>query len=125
MAHFAELDENNIVLRVIVISNDDLLDEDGQEHESLGIQVCRNIFGPETNWVQTSYNNTFRKKYAGIGDKYEPLADVFYFPHSPFPSWTLNENFDWRPPTPYPSDGKQYEWGESTLSWVEVPVTGE
>ena len=120
MAHFAELDENNIVLRVVVISNDDLVGENSQESEALGIQVCRKIFGAGTNWAQTSYNGNFRKKYAGIGDKYEPAADVFYWPEAPFPSWTLDSNFDWQPPTPMPTDGKRYSWDEESLSWVEV-----
>ena len=125
MAHFAELDENSIVLRVIVISNDDLLDENGVEQEALGLAVCRNIFGPETNWVQTSYNHTFRRKYAGIGDKFDAEANLFYNPIAPFPSWTLDSEFNWNPPTPYPTDGKIYEWNEETLTWVEVPEAGE
>lgn len=83
MAHFAELDENNNVTRVVVINNADLLDEHGNENEELGIQVCRNIFGEQTNWVQTSYNSRFREKYAGIGDKYDPSADVFFNPKKP------------------------------------------
>lgn len=124
MAHFAELDQNNIVLRVIVISNEDLIDGNGQEQESLGIQVCHNIFGADTNWVQTSYNSTFRKKYAGIGDKYDVAANVFYPSVAPHPSWVLNSNFDWEAPIPMPSDGKGYTWNESTLSWDEVPEAG-
>ena len=120
MAHFAELDSNNIVQRVIVISNDDLVDENGQESEGLGIQVCLNIFGSDTNWVQTSYNGNFRKKYAGIGDKYDATADVFYSPEAPFPSWTLDSNFDWRAPIAMPVDEKNYAWDEESLSWVEV-----
>lgn len=122
MAHFAQLNSNSIVQQVIVISNDDLLDSNGVEQESIGIQVCRSIFGPNTNWVQTSYNGNFRKKYAGIGDKFVSEADVFYNPIAPFPSWTLNGNYDWQPPTPMPTDGKAYDWDESTLSWVEIPA---
>ena len=120
MAHFAQIDEQNIVTQVIVISNDDMLDENGQEKESLGIQVCRAICGTETNWVQTSYNNNFRKRYAVIGDVYDADSDVFYSPVGPFPSWALDENFDWQPPTPMPTDGKPYDWDEELLEWVEV-----
>lgn len=122
MAHFAELDANNIVTRVIVVSNDDLLDGDGVEQESLGVAVCRAICGADTTWVQTSYNNNFRKQYAGIGDKYVPDADLFYNPVSPFPSWSLDSNYDWQPPTPMPDDGKPYYWDEPTLAWVEIVV---
>jgi hypothetical protein len=125
MAHFAELDANNIVTRVVVISNDDLKDENGNEVESLGVAVCHNIFGPKTTWVQTSYNGNFRKRYAGTGDKYEPTADLFYSPNSPYPSWTLDANYDWQPPTPKPADGKLYEWDEPTLAWVEVVLPEE
>jgi len=124
MAHFAQLN-NNIVTQVIVISNADLLDENGVEQETLGIQVCRNIFGPDTNWAQTSYNGNFRKKYAAIGDAYSPDANVFYNPNPPYPSWTLDANYDWQPPTPKPDDGKEYVWDEPTLAWIEVTSPSE
>lgn len=120
MAHFAELDNNNTVLRVVVISNQDLLDKDGQEKEELGIQVCRSIFGDTTTWVQTSYNNNFRKTYAGIGYKYEPSVDVFYNPVPPFSSWVLDSNYDWQPPIPRPIDDGTYVWNEPGLSWTLV-----
>lgn len=127
MAHFAELDANNNVLRVIVVSNADMIDDNGDEQEALGIAVCQAVCGADTTWVQTSYNNNFRKKYAGIGDKFDALADVFYNPVAPYPSWTLDEQFDWQAPTPYPSDGKMYAWDEPSLSWVEIvlPEAGE
>lgn len=80
MAHFAELDANNIVLRVLVVSNDDITDENGQEQEHLGISFMQGLLGPDTRWVQTSYNGNFRGKYAGIGDTYDPVADVFVSP---------------------------------------------
>ena len=125
MAHFAELDQDNIVTRVIVISNADIVDGDGVEQEALGVAVCRAICGAETNWVQTSYNSNFRKQYAGVGMKYEADADLFYNPVSPYPSWVLDENFDWQPPTPMPDDGKPYSWDEDSLSWVEIVVPDE
>lgn len=80
MAHFAELDANNIVLRVLVVSNDDITDEAGLEQEELGISFLQGLLGPDTRWVQTSYNGNFRGKYAGIGDTYDPVVDVFVSP---------------------------------------------
>ena len=80
MAHFAELNENNVVLRVVVVSNDDITDENGVEQEQLGIAFMKNLLGPETRWVQTSYNGNFRGKYTGAGDIYDPIADVFKEP---------------------------------------------
>lgn len=121
MAHFAKLDSNNIVTDVIVISNDDLLDENGVEQESLGIKVCKNIFGSKTKWVQTSYTGSFRKQYAGVGAKYDKDNDVFIAP-KPFESWILDENFDWQPPIEYPDDGKPYMWDENTMGWIEIEL---
>lgn len=77
MAHFAKLDENNKVIQVIVVSNNDILDENGKENEDIGIAFCRMIQGPNTNWRQTSYNNNFRGRYAGIGMYYDSIADEF------------------------------------------------
>ena len=93
MAHFAEIDSNldNVVLRVIVIGNEDILDENGEESEALGIAFCKNLFGEETEWVQTSYNNTFRKNYAGAGWMYDEGRDAF-IPPQPYPSWTLDDD---------------------------------
>ena len=120
MAHFARLDENNVVTTVIVISNGDLTDDDGNEVESLGVAVCETQVGPGP-WVQTSYNGNFRKRYAAIGFTYDAHADVF-ISRQPYPSWVLNENYDWQAPTPMPTDGKLYTWNEDSLTWVEVPV---
>ena len=75
MAHFAELNENNVVLRVIVVHNNDTHDENGVEQESLGQAFCTNLFGG--NWKQTSYNGNMRKNYAGIGFTYDPVLDEF------------------------------------------------
>lgn len=77
MAHFAEIDSNNIVQQVIVVNNDILLDENGIEQESKGVQFCKETFGEHTNWVQTSYNSSFRGRYAGAGMKYDSVADEF------------------------------------------------
>jgi hypothetical protein len=118
MAHFAELDENNIVLRVTVVANEVLLDENGIEQESLGLKHLEHLGG---RWVQTSYNHNIRGRFAGIGMYYDAQKDLFYDPIKPFNSWTLNENNgEWESPTPYPSDEKRYEWNEDSLSWIEI-----
>lgn len=81
MAHFAQLDDNNLVMQVIVIDNSSILDELGKESEALGIQICKSIFGENTKWLQTSYNNKFRGVYAGIGFTYNPELDIFIQPY--------------------------------------------
>jgi hypothetical protein len=80
MAHFAELDSNNVVLRVLVVSNDDITDENGQEQESLGVTFLQRILGADSRWMQTSYNGNFRGRYAGIGYTYDPVIDEFVEP---------------------------------------------
>ncbi len=90
MAHFAELDENNIVLRVVVVSNEMLL-EDGQESEAKGIAFCKQLFGEDTIWMQTSYNGSKRKNYAGIGFVYDQPRDAFIAPQPEGDGWTLDE----------------------------------
>ena len=118
MAHFAQLDENNVVTQVIVIHNNELLDN-GVESEAKGIAFCQSLF-PGTNWKQTSYNANTRKNYAGIGFTYDAGRDAF-IPPKPYPSWVLNEaTCRWDAPVPMPDDGKLYRWDEETLSWVEI-----
>lgn len=120
MAHFAEIDSNldNVVLRVIVIGNDDILDESGVESEVLGVAFCKNLFGEETEWVQTSYNNNFRKNYAGSGWMYDEGRDAF-IPPQPYASWTLNEETcHYNPPVMPPNDTQQWFWNEATVSWI-------
>jgi len=120
MAHFAKLDENNIVLEVNVVDNDNLLDSNGVEQESIGVDFLTIWSGGYANWKQTSYNGSFRKNYAGIGFSYDPVRDAFIAPQ-PFPSWVLNEETCiWQSPTPYPTDGKLYGWDEQQLNWIEV-----
>ena len=116
MAHFAEL-ENNIVTRVVVVHNNELLDGNGIEQEANGIAFCQSHFGTP-NWLQTSYNGNIRKNYASIGHTYDPNRDAF-IPPKPFASWLLNEDTcQWVYPVPYPTDGKRYNWNEETVSWV-------
>jgi len=118
MAHFAQLNEENLVTQVIVVANQDTADQDGVENEAVGIAFCTNLLGGK--WVQTSYNANIRKNYAGVGYKYDATLDAF-IPPQPFASWTLNEETaQWEAPTPYPDDEKRYTWDEETTSWVEV-----
>ena len=119
MAHFAKLDENNIVLEVHVVHNNELLD-DGIESEAKGIAFLTEWSGGYTNWKQTSYNGNFRKNYAGIGYTYDVVRDAF-IPPQPYQSWTLDEaTCSWNAPVPYPNDGGVYVWNEATTSWVET-----
>lgn len=118
MSHFAEIGLNNIVLRVIVVHNNDCLDENGHESEAVGAEFCRNLFGG--TWVQTSYNGNIRKNYAAAGFTYDLGRDAFV-PPKPFDSWLLNETTClWDAPTAIPTDGKVYQWDEATTAWVEV-----
>jgi hypothetical protein len=117
MAHFAKLDNNNIVLEVNVVNNDVL---DPSNPEASGIAFLTEWSGGYSNWKQTSYNGNFRKQYAGIGYSYNPVANVFIAPQ-PFLSWSLDENYDWEAPVPYPDDGKCYVWDEAIINWVEMP----
>lgn len=122
MAHFAQLNDNNIVTQVIVVANDELL-LDGVESEIKGILFCKSLFGEDTKWKQTSYNSTIRKNYAGIGYTYDAANDYFFAPQ-PYPSWTLDADARWQPPVAMPTDDKMYSWNEETLSWDEVVLDG-
>jgi hypothetical protein len=120
MAHFAELDENNVVKQVIVVSNSEIVDGDGNENESIGVAFCQKLLGG--NWKQTSYNANFRKNYAGVGYTYNSDLDAFV-PPQPYPSWTLNiSTANWEAPVPFPSDGKKYYWDETAQAWVETEL---
>lgn len=117
MAHFAQLDENNVVTQVIVVHNNDCLDANGNESEAVGAAFCQSLLGG--NWKQTSYNGNIRKNYAGIGYTYNETRDAFVAPQ-PFPSWVLNEDAKWEAPVPMPTDNKRYLWNEEQQNWVEV-----
>ena len=118
MAHFAEIGVDNTVIRVIVVNNAELLDENGEEQESLGADFCRDLFGG--TWVQTSYNRNFRKNFANQGYTYDSSRNAF-IPPKPFPSWTLDETTcQWQSPVSYPDDGQQYSWNEDSTSWEPV-----
>ena len=120
MAHFAQLDENNVVTQVIVVSNADTADANGVEKESIGVAFCERLFGGK--WKQTSYNGNTRKRYAGIGYTYNESLDAFV-PPKPYNSWVLNNTTaNWDAPTPMPTDAAEneyYRWDEPTTSWVK------
>lgn len=115
MAHFAEIDDNGTVLRVVVVGNKDTSDAHGVEKEHIGAAFCERLFGG--TWKQTSYNGNIRGRYAGVGYTYNTDLDMFISP-KPFPSWALDENGDWQAPTPMPEGN--YSWNEDTQSWDEM-----
>ena len=126
MAHFAEIDENNIVIRVLVV---------GDDNEHRGQEFLADDLGFGGTWVQTSFNTNkgvhvdsahresdggtpLRENYASIGCVYDPVGDRFST-YRPFDSWALGADFEWEAPTPMPDDDKFYYWDEDTTSWVE------
>ena len=111
MAHFAEIDSNNIVQRVLVVSND--LEHRGQDFLAQDL-------GLGGTWIQTSYNENFRKNFASIGYTYDEARDAFISPKI-FNSWILNENTcQWKPPITYPTDDLIYEWDEEIVNWKQI-----
>jgi hypothetical protein len=131
MAHFAQLDENNIVTQVIVVSNEDTSDVNGTEVEEIGVAFCKKLLGANTNWKQTSYNNNMRVRYAGIGYTYNEELDAF-IPPQPFASWVLdNTTADWQSPIgPAPELTEAeiearsfYRWNEENQTWDLVEPT--
>lgn len=116
MAHFAELNSENIVTRVLVVANAAML-VDGAESEAAGVDLLESLYG-HRNWKQTSYNGNQRKNYAGIGFTYDAARDAF-IAQQPYPSWTLDEaTCCWVAPVPYPADGGTYYWDEAEGAWV-------
>lgn len=128
MAYFSELDSNNIVIRTVKACNQDIANNGGEQ----SVQAAKHfesvvpLSSNGVKWVQTSYNSNFRKKFAGKGDYYDEQNDIFYYKDSPYPSWTLDSNFDWQPPISKPSitisplNGEPLiiSWNESTLKWI-------
>ncbi len=118
MAHFAQLNEENLVTQVIVVANQDTADQDGVENEAIGIAFCTNLLGG--TWKQTSYNGNIRKNYAGIDYKYDATLDAF-IPPQPYASWLLDEDkAQWKAPVDYPTDEGRYTWNEETLTWDAI-----
>lgn len=83
MAHFAKINSDNVVEQVIVVNNEVLKDDKGVEQESIGVAFCQSLFGSDTQWLQTSYNGSFRGRYAGAGMTYDPIKDEFIAPEAP------------------------------------------
>lgn len=143
MAHFAEVDSNNLVVRVSAVNNDKLLDSEGKEQESIGISFLKSILNSENTWIQTSYNNNFRGNYAGIGYTYMQSVETLgvastdiFIQQQPFPSWSIGiQTAAWYPPIPKPelsieemTTRKDYYWDESlyqssnTSGWIATTV---
>jgi hypothetical protein len=118
MAHFAQLDQNNQVTQVIVLSNAVVGDE-YPASEPVGQSFIADTLKLDGVWKQTSYNNNFRKQYAGIGYTYSAVDDVFIAPQ-PYPSWSLADDFEWVAPVSMPDDGGRYQWNEESQEWVEL-----
>jgi len=126
MAHFAEINHENQVLRVIVVGNSDCMNEHGQESEDIGIAFCKSLFGDYTNWKQTSYNGNFRKNYAGIRYHYDEMRDAF-IPPKPYESWRLNEvTCNWEAPVLRPEFDPEnpipYRWLEDRQEWEKIEM---
>ena len=120
MAHFAKLDENNVVLEVNVVDNNVLNNLPFPESEPVGIAFLTEWSGGYTNWKQTSYNANFRKNFAGIGFTYNHDLDVFIV-IKPYSSWVLDTNTcQWQAPVQHPNDGNIYFWDEPDQSWVKM-----
>ena len=118
MAHFAKIGMNNKVIDVCSVSNEELKDSEGNENEVVGVQFLERHTG-YPNWVQTSYNKTFRSNYAAIGGTWDEENDRFVHP-KPYPSWVLDEDTaDWKAPSDKPDDDKFYRWDEPSKSWKE------
>ena len=118
MAHFAKLNENNVVVAIHVVDNS-VITINGIESEEAGINFLTGLHG-HSLWKQTSYNSLFRKNYAGIGYFYNESLDAF-IPEKPYDSWYLDESTcRWNPPFPHPNDGKVYFWDEPSNQWNEV-----
>lgn len=117
MAHFARLDDNNIVLEVVVVNNNELFDENGNESEQKGKDFCVSLFGGR--WIQTSFNSSIRKNFAGVGFYYDEKEDAFIAPQ-PYQSWIFNnEKYIWEAPIEMPINIPCF-WNEETLTWDEV-----
>ncbi len=115
MANFAELDENNVVVNVIVVDDKDTSDANGNEQEEIGLAFLKNLF-PEKKFVKTSRSGSIRNTLASIGGTYDPQLDKFFLP-KPYPSWILNsDKTAWTAPTPLP-DESGWSWNEETKTW--------
>ena len=122
MAHFAKINSDNIVTEVIVVNNDVILNSNGEEQESLGVDFCKQLYGDGT-YKQTSYNSKMRKNMATVGSTYDASKDAFIRPKR-YSSWVLDESTcRWKPPVDHPADSEAiggnvlYQWDESITNW--------
>lgn len=123
MAHFAQLDKNNVVINVVKVADHMVVDENGTENEQVGINYLKGILGGH-KWIQTSYNNNIRHRYAAIGGTYHEELDAFT-PRKPFNSWILDETtIDWICPVPKPEgrEGFRLEWDDANVQWIYVEL---
>ena len=126
MAHYALIDSNNVVVNVITGVDENIIQTDLDGTQVGGSSEAWEVFYSSRPWFaglvckRTSYNGNIRKQYAGISYTYDAVNDVFISPQ-PYPSWSLDENFDWQPPTPRPTEGFWY-WDEPTLTWIESTI---
>lgn len=118
MAHFAKLDENNVVTDITVVKNEAILDDDGNESEAIGNEFLNSI-GMTGTWVQCSYNASSRGMYPHPGCWFDATNDRFVPSASPFPSWVFNDSsMSWEPPVARPEDGLVYMWNEESQEWI-------
>lgn len=131
MAHYAFLDENNVVTEVIVGCDEGDYDWEvhygnfrGQTCKRTSYNTRGGVYYDQANYPAPDQSKAFRKNYAGIGYTYDPVLDAF-IPPKPYPSWSLIPSTClWDPPVPYPNDGLIYRWDEETLSWIEITKAG-
>jgi hypothetical protein len=125
MSHFAKLDENNVEIQVIVLDDERIIDpKTNKEDETLGINFCKLLYGNDTKWKQTSYNENFRGSFAGLGYFYDQTYDAF-FPPKPYESWIVDENtLKWTSPVEKPNTDEYFEntyrWVEDTQCWFSI-----
>jgi len=124
MAAFLELNSDNVVIQAIAINDDVIGDKVFPESEEIGVAFCKSLYGEQTNWKQTSPDGLFRKRYAGLGYSYDARLDAF-IPPKPYNSWVLNPvECVWQAPIEAPVDNKSYAWDEDSMSWKEIPYSG-
>lgn len=121
MAHFAQLDENNVVTNVVVVNNEDIQNLDFPDSEPIGVEFLRSLFGQDTQWKQTSFNSKFRKQFAAIGYTYSTEYDAFV-EFKPHVGWVFDSSLlTWGPPTPCPGkEGVEYTWSDEQQGWVAI-----
>lgn len=120
MKYFAQLDNNNIVLRINAVDEKDATDESNNINEEKGIDFLKSLFGQETKWAMCDDTGVFRKNFPAIGASFDEANDAFIQP-KPYESWSLNtDTFQWQAPVPCPGEEHMHVWNEDTQSWSEI-----